>query len=163
MIWGIASNCEAIPLLWPGTGLIGQQTGEGHREKPWLLQPACAATAAPLPRLHSPPADLASGPGLGEAEASSCSHMWEGYEKKNPGWPKHLNKNYTRIFCFRLDMVRINLEVQKMIIFFVVVFVFESELLDVRIQSETQNKNTWLKSVKWYRNIPRSFFRAPFC
>lgn len=115
MIWGTASNCEAIPLLWPGMGLIEQQTGESHREKPWLLQPVCAATAAP--RLHSPPADLASGPGLGEAEASSCSHMWEGYEKKNPGWPKHLNKNYTRIFCSRLDMVRINLEVQKMIIF----------------------------------------------
>lgn len=73
------------------------------------------AASSPAPTSHTE-ADLASGPGLGEAEAVSCCHMWEGYEKKNPCWPKHLNKNYTRMFCSHSDMVRINLGVQNRII-----------------------------------------------
>lgn len=49
-------------------------------------------------------------------------------------------------------MARIQLKVQKRIIF--VVVVFKSELFYASKQRETQNRNTWLKSVPWCRGEP---------
>lgn len=111
MVRGIAGNSKATPLTWPGVGVIGQQAGKDPRGRP-----SSCGGQTPHPPLHTLQLTLASGPDLGEAEAAFCSHMWEGYEKKNPCWPKHLNKNYTRMFCSHSDMVRINLEIQKRII-----------------------------------------------
>lgn len=55
-------------------GLTGQQAGKRPRERPGSYSKAVPPA--------TPPSDLASGPGLVQAEASSCSHVWEGYEKK---------------------------------------------------------------------------------
>lgn len=114
--------------------------------------PAPVGRQTPLPPpFHTRQLTLASGPDLGEAEAESCSHVWEGYEKKNPCWPKHLNKNYTGCFVLALTWSELIWRSKKGLFYcYCCCLVFESELLNTRIQREITKQNTCLKSIKWY-------------